>query len=69
MRHPLVFTVLLPAIAWGGVRPGHAQRVQQKHLGEPEAVFPEPFSRIAGLRELSDGRIINADRLEQHVSF
>ena len=38
-------------------------------LGDPTAVFPEPFSRIVGLHELSDGRILIADQLEQHVSF
>ena len=40
-----------------------------RDLGDPTAVFPEPFSRIVGLRELSDGRILIADQLEQRVSF
>ena len=36
---------------------------------EATDTFPEPFSRIVGLHELSDGRVIVADRLEQHVSY
>jgi hypothetical protein len=35
---------------------------------ERESVFPEPFSNIVGVRELEDGRVMIADRLEQHVS-
>ena len=38
-------------------------------LARADAVFPEPFSRIVGVRELSDGRTLIADRTEQHVSF
>ncbi len=48
---------------------GTAAEMQQQSLGDPQAVFPEPFSRIVGLRELSDGRVLIADRLERHVSF
>jgi hypothetical protein len=33
----------------------------------PESTFPEPFSRIAGLRQLADGRLIVTDRLEKAV--
>jgi hypothetical protein len=69
MHHAIALTSLLFVLTWGGARPAHAQQTQQKHLTEPDAVFPEPFSRIAGVRELSDGRVIIADRLEQHVSF
>lgn len=36
-------------------------------LERPDAQFPEPFSNLIGLRELSDGRVIVADRLEQSV--
>ena len=32
-------------------------------------MFPEPFSSINGLRELSDGRLIISDRTEQVVRF
>jgi hypothetical protein len=34
-----------------------------------EASFPEPFTSITGLRELSDGRLLIADRTERHVSL
>ena len=47
--------------------PAHGQRIQE--LVEAESVFPEPFSRIAGLRELADGRVVIADQLERHISF
>ncbi len=47
--------------------PAQGQRIQE--LVEAESVFPEPFSRIAGLRELADGRLVIADQLERHISF
>ena len=34
-------------------------------LSEPDAAFPEAFSSIAGIRELSDGRLFVSDRLGQ----
>ncbi len=46
-----------------------ASQVQVQRLDRAEATFPEPFTRVAGLRELSDGRILIADRTEKHVSF
>ena len=48
---------------------GTAAEMQQQSLGHAQAIFPEPFSRIVGLRELSDGRVLIADQLERHVSF
>ncbi len=36
-------------------------------LETPTATFPEPFSNVTGLVELSDGRVMLADRLEQAV--
>ena len=50
------------------VSPASGQ-VHQQTLVEPDATFREPFTRIVGLRELSDGRILLADRTERHVSF
>jgi hypothetical protein len=47
--------------------PAHGQRIQE--LGDAESVFPEPFTRIAGLRELADGRVVVADQTERHISF
>ncbi len=46
-----------------------ASQVQVQQLDRAEAVFSEPFTSVAGLRELSDGRILIADRTEKHVSF
>ena len=34
-------------------------------LGEPDAAFPEPFSAILGIRELSTGQVLVADRIER----
>lgn len=38
---------------------------QVRTLAAPEGEFPEPFSQVAGLAELSDGRVAVADRLER----
>jgi hypothetical protein len=46
--------------------PAQGQRTVQ--LAEAESTFPEPFTRIAGLRELADGRVVIADQLERHIS-
>lgn len=44
-------------------------QVRRQALSSPDATFPEPFTRIVGVRELSDGRVLIADRTELHVSF
>jgi hypothetical protein len=44
----------------------------QKTLAKPDAEFAEPFTNIAGLRELRDGRVIvvdNRDKVIQLVDF
>lgn len=41
--------------------------VPRVSLSSPDASFPEPFSNLIGLRELSDGRVVISDRLEQAV--
>lgn len=58
--------IALAVLAAATGRPGLAQQddLPRVKLSEPEASFPEPFSRIAGLRELADGRVIVSDRLE-----
>lgn len=38
-------------------------------LTEPDATFAEPFSSVAGLRELQDGRLLVTDRIEQRVAL
>ncbi len=62
-RKGLIAVALLTLAAAG---PGVAQdgQVPRVELSEPEASFPEPFSSIAGLRELTDGRVVVSDRLE-----
>lgn len=45
--------------------PLSAQDVQEHALAGPEATFPEGFSRLSGLRELADGRVMVADGLGQ----
>jgi hypothetical protein len=42
---------------------------QPTPLGRPVAEFEEPFSRVAGIRELADGRVIVADPREKQVQF
>lgn len=44
-----------------------ADAQQMERLQRPIDTFPEPFSGITGIRELSDGRVLVADRLERAV--
>jgi hypothetical protein len=37
-------------------------------LGEPDAGFPEPFSAILGVRELSTGQVLISDRIEMMIA-
>ena len=37
-------------------------------LSEPEAAFPEPFSAILGIRELSTGQVLISDRIELMIA-
>lgn len=46
-----------------------AQKVERVVLDRPDASLSESFSSVSGLRELSDGRLIVADRLEKAVRF
>ncbi len=46
---------------------GPAEAQQAATTLQVDASFPEPFSNIIGLRELSDGRLIVSDRLEEAV--
>jgi hypothetical protein len=41
------------------------ESVDRERLAEPEATFAEPFSDVAGLRELSDGTVLVTDMLER----
>ena len=64
VRHVSVLGAALLLLA----SPASGQVLQQA-LTEPDATFREPFTRIVGLREFSDGRILLADRTERHLSF
>jgi hypothetical protein len=44
-----------------------AQDVERITLADPVASFPEPFSRVTGVRELADRSLVIADRLESAV--
>ena len=64
-------TVKLALLALTGIglfaTGGAAQSVARTTLTTPSSKFPEPFSSISGLRELSDGRVMISDRLEKAV--
>ncbi len=64
-------TMRLPLVALAGIAifgtGAAAQSVDRTTLTKPTAEFPEPFSSLAGLRELSDGRVMVSDRLEKAV--
>ena len=67
-RWSWVVLAALPAVgACGGEsQPGHGGEASPRlELSAPDAAFPEAFSSIAGLRELSDGRLYVSDRLGQ----
>ena len=58
--------VCFSALVVLGALPVTAQgQVPERHLDEADAVFPESFSTISGLRELRDGRLLIADALGQ----
>lgn len=42
---------------------------QPTPLGRPVAEFEEPFSRVSGMRELSDGRVIVSDQRDKVVQL
>lgn len=52
--------------------PAGAQGVQTTTLSKPDAEFSEPFTNVAGIRELKDGRVIaidNRDKIVEVVDF
>lgn len=52
----------LLAVAMGAAPPGEGM-AQERALGAPLAVVPEPFSLVNTVRELADGRVLVADPL------
>lgn len=69
----LIAVALLPALnacgSAGGDSSSASEAATRIHLSEPEATFPEAFSSIVGIRELSDGRLFVSDRLGQVLMF
>jgi hypothetical protein len=59
---------LILAVAVAAQTPSvQAQDVGRVQLAEPKTAFHEPFSQVTGVRELTDGSLIVADRLEQAI--
>lgn len=58
-------TVLAACLA----APAFAQNVPTVRLTRPDATFAEPFSQIIGLREITRGRVIISDGLEENVAL
>ena len=46
---------------------GSATAQEKVSLGDPVAAYGEPFSLISGVRELSDGRLLVSDALEESL--
>ncbi len=59
---PLIALAALPAALT-------AQAAQPRALPAPNATFEEPFSQVAGLRELSNGKVIVADGRDKIIAF
>jgi len=59
-------TVLLAAAAFTTLAAA-APAQEPVRLGEPNALAPESFSRVSGLRELPDGRVLVSDNRERVV--
>ncbi len=53
----------------GGETGSAGTRATRVELSEPDATFPEAFSSITGMRELSSGRLFVSDRLGQALMF
>jgi len=57
-------------LSWFVAAPGlHAQPVPVRDLPRAQLEFPETFSAVSGLRELSDGRVIVADATERTLQL
>lgn len=58
----------MAALALVGVTPLLSAQ-QPMPIGRPTAEFAEPFSRVSGLRELADGRLIVSDQRDKIVQL
>jgi hypothetical protein len=64
--------VLLALCVFATHAPAQQPKVPVQSLGKPDAAFDDPFTQIAGLRELKNGDVIVADmrdRTLQRISF
>jgi hypothetical protein len=59
----ILFAVLLSGCSGGD----KSVTTPERSLGEPTGRFNQPFTRISGVRELADGRLIVADQSEKTV--
>jgi hypothetical protein len=60
------------ALAWGLALAGSALGAQTpptRRIAKPDVEFPEPFTRITSLRELSDGRVLLADARDRTLQL
>ena len=62
MRNLIIATGLLASAA-----PVMAQNIPTRTLAKPDAEYAEPFTQIAGVRELKDGRVIVIDPRDKTV--
>jgi hypothetical protein len=67
MRH--TFTHLAIAALSLGAAQAHAQAIPVRTLVKPDAEWSEPFSQIAGVRELRNGRVILADSRDKVIQI
>lgn len=63
MHYRGIFTTLLVVSA----SPALAQNVPTRTLSKPDAEFSEPFTQLAGIRELKDGRLVAIDPRDKTV--
>jgi hypothetical protein len=64
---PKLNRLTLAAALVASATPALAQNVPTRTLSKPDAEFSEPFTQIAGVRELKDGRLIVIDPRDKTV--
>lgn len=62
-------TSRIPAFALAALLPAALPAQQPRALPAPDATYEEPFSQVAGLRELSNGRLVVADARDKTLSL
>ena len=64
---PKLNRLSLAAMLVASATPALAQNVPTRTLSKPDAEYSEPFTQIAGVRELKDGRLIVIDPRDKTV--